>query len=131
MAITTNTTFKNTILDGFDTAFNSGTLEIRTGSAPGAGNAATGTVLATITLPSDWMAAASGGTKALSGTWQDTSADATGTAAHFRVYDSGGTVCHIQGTVGTSATDMIVDSTSFTAGQQFTVTAFTLTAGNP
>jgi hypothetical protein len=76
------------------------------------------------------MAAASSGSKALSGTWQDASADATGTAAHFRVYDSGGSTCHIQGTVGTSGTDMIVDSVSFTAGQQFNVTSFTLTDGN-
>jgi hypothetical protein len=61
-------------------------------------------------------------------------ADGTGTAAHFRVYNSqatkDGTTCFIQGTVGTSATDMIVDSVSFTAGQQFQVTAFTLTDGN-
>lgn len=87
-------------------------------------------MLATLNLPSDWMAAASSGAKALTGTWQDASADATGTAAHFRVYASDGTTAHIQGTVGTSATDMIVDSTSFTAGQSFSVTSFTITDGN-
>lgn len=106
-------------------------LKIRSGSVPA--NCATadaGTVLATVNLPSDWMAAASSGTKSMSGTWQDTSADASGTAAHFRIYASDGTTCHIQGTVGTSGTDMIVDNTSFNAGQSFTVTAFTLTAGN-
>jgi hypothetical protein len=105
------------------------TLEIRTGAPPAScASADTGTVLATITLPSDWMAAASSGSKALSGSWVDSSADATGTAGHFRVKAS--STCHIQGTVGTSGADMIVDSTSFTSGQQFTVTAFTLTAGN-
>ena len=132
MALQYSTTVRNAKLDAVETAIGvSAIMRIRTGAAPAnCATADSGTVLATLTLPSDWMAAASGGTKALSGTWQDTSADATGTAAHFRVYDSGGTVCHIQGTVGTSATDMIVDSTSFTAGQQFTVTAFTLTAGN-
>ncbi len=77
------------------------------------------------------MAAASAGSKAKSGTWQDTSADNTGTAAHFRIYDSGGTTCHLQGTVGTSGTDLVVDSTSFTAGQSFTISSFTLTDGNP
>ena len=45
MPITLNTTCKNTLLDGLDSTFNSGTLEIRSGTAPGAGNAATGTVL--------------------------------------------------------------------------------------
>jgi hypothetical protein len=78
------------------------------------------------------MAAASGGTKAMAGTWQDTSADATGTAAHFRIYDSGGTVCGVQGTVTATGGggDMTVDSTSFTAAQSFSITSFTLTAGN-
>ena len=123
MAITTNTTFKNTILDGFDTAFNSGTLEIRTGSAPGAGNAATGTVLATITLPADAFAAASGGTKAKNGTWNDTSADATGTAAHFRMVGGSNIV---EGTVTATGGggDMELDSTSITSGQTVTITAF-------
>ena len=62
----------------------------------------------------------------------DASADATGTAAHFRLYDSAGTTCHLQGTVTATGGggDMTVDSVSFTAGQQFTVTSFTLTDGN-
>jgi hypothetical protein len=76
------------------------------------------------------MAAASGGTKAKSGTWEDLSADNTGVAGHFRVYDSGVTTCHMQGTVGTSGTDMTVNSTSFTSGQPFTINTFTLTDGN-
>ena len=109
----------------------SAVLKIRTGGVPANCAAAdSGTVLATVNLPSDWMAAASSGTKSLSGTWQDASADATGTAAHFRIYRNDGTTCDIQGTVGTSGTDMIVDNASFNAGQSFTVTAFTLTAGN-
>jgi hypothetical protein len=45
--------------------------------------ASTGTVIATMNLPSDWMAAASAGSKALLGTWQDLAADATGTVAHY------------------------------------------------
>ena len=62
------------------------------------------------------------------GTWQDASADATGTAAHFRIFQ--GATCHIQGTYGTSGTDMIGDSAAFTAGQSFTITAFPITAAN-
>lgn len=107
-------------------------LTIRTGAVPAnAATANSGTVLATLTLPSDWMNAASSGTKTLNGTWQDSSADNTGTAGHFRIYDSGGN-CHIQGTVTATGGggDMTVDNTSFASGQQFTVTTFTLTAGN-
>lgn len=132
MALQYSVTVRNAKLDAVETATGaSAVLKIRSGSAPANCAAAdSGSVLATINLPSDWMAAASGGTKDKSGTWTDASADATGTAGHFRLYASDGTTCHIQGTVGTSATDMIVDSTSFTSGQSFTVTAFTLTAGN-
>ena len=132
MALQYSVTVRNAKLDAVETAIGaSAVLKIRSGSAPANCAAAdAGTVLATISLPSDWMDAATGGTKSKAGTWTDASADATGTAGHFRLYASDGTTCHAQGTVGTSATDMIVDSTSFTSGQSFTVTAFTLTAGN-
>ena len=132
MAIQLSETVRNARLDAIETAIGaSPTLEIRSGSAPAnCATADSGTVLATLTLPSDWMAAASGGAKALAGTWQDPSADATGTAGHFRVKAS--TTCHIQGTVTATGGggDMTVDNTSFASGQSFTVTSFTLTDGN-
>jgi len=132
MTLQYSVTVRNAKLDAVETAIGaSAVLKIRTGSVPANCAAAdSGTVLATINLPSDWMDAATGGTKSKAGTWTDASADASGTAAHFRLYASDGTTCHAQGTVGTSATDMIVDSVSFTSGQSFTVTTFTLTAGN-
>lgn len=132
MALQYSVAVRNARLDAIESTIGtSAIMRIRTGSVPATcATADAGTVVATLNLPSDWMAAASSGTKAMSGTWQDTSADATGTAAHFRIYDSAGTTCHMQGTVGTSGTDLIVDSTSFTSGQSFSITAFTLTAAN-
>lgn len=134
MAIQMSTTVRNAILDVIESTIgNSARLKIRSGSAPAnCGTADSGTVLADITCPSDWMAAASSGSKAKSGTWQDTSADATGTAAHFRLYASDGTTCHMQGTVTATGGggDMTVDSVSFTSGQSFTITTFTLTAAH-
>lgn len=134
MAIQFSAAVRNARLDAIETAIStSAVLKIRTGAAPSnVATADSGTVLATVTLPSDWMAAASGGSKAKSGTWQDSSADATGTAAHFRVYASDGTTAHIQGTVTLTGGggDMTVDNTSFASGQNFTVTGFTLTDGN-
>lgn len=129
MAITLNTTLKNALLDGIDSVFNSGTLEIRSGSAPGAGNAATGTVLATITLPADAFAAASGGTKAAQGTWQDLAADASGTAGYFRMTGGSNT---LEGTVTATGGggDLTLDSIAITAGQQVTITSLTLTSTN-
>lgn len=134
MALQYSTAVRNARLDVVESTIGtSAVLKIRTGSVPATcATADSGTVLATCTLPSDWMAAASGGTKSLSGTWQDTSADATGTAAHFRIYDSTGTTCGIQGTVTATGGggDMTVDNVSFAAAQAFTVTSFTITAGN-
>lgn len=108
-------------------------LKIRTGAPPANCAAAdSGTVLATCNLPADWMAAASAGTKAKSGTWEDSSADATGTAGHYRIYASDGVTCHEQGTVTATGGggDMTVDNTSFAAGQAFSISGYTKTAGN-
>ncbi len=134
MALQYSVAVRNAKLDAVETAVGtSAVLKIRSGAAPA--NCATadaGTVLATITLPSDWMAAASSGSKAKSGTWQDASADASGTAAHFRLYASDGTTCHAQGTVTVTGGggDLTLDSVSITAAQSVTITSFTLTAGN-
>ena len=132
MALQFSAAVRNARLDAIETAIGaSAVLKIRTGAAPAdCATADSGTVLATLSLPSDWMAGASGGSKAKSGTWQDASADATGTAAHFRLYASDGTTCHAQGTVGTSGTDMIVDNTSLATGQSFTVNTFTIQEAN-
>lgn len=107
-------------------------LQIRTGAQPAnCAAAATGTLLAELTLPSDWMAAASSGAVSKSGTWSGT-AVAAGTAAHFRLVDSAGTTCHTQGSVTTSGGggDAIIDNTSIANGQTVTVTACTITEGN-
>lgn len=125
---------RNAGLDAYETATGtSAILKIRTGSAPANCAAAdSGTVLATLNLPSDWMAAASSGSKALSGTWQDLSADAAGTAGHFRIYASDGTTCHWQGTITATGGggDMTLDNVSINSGQQVTVSGFTVTSGN-
>ena len=130
MAFQFSTASRNASLDSIETTIGTApTLTIRSGSAPADCAAAdSGTALATIVLPSDWLAAASSGSKGIAGgPWQDLIADATGTAAHFRIKQ--GATCHIQGTVGLSAADMILDSVSITAGQSVSITAFTINAG--
>lgn len=131
MAAQYSVAVRNAMLDAIETTISTApTLEIRSGSAPATcATAASGTVLATLVLPSDWMAAASAGAKALLGTWTDASADATGTAGHFRINQ--GATCHMQGTVTATGGggDMTLDSLSITAGQTVNITAFTITAG--
>jgi hypothetical protein len=134
MTVQYSTTVRNARLDALESAIGvSAILKIRTGAPPvNCAAADSGSVLATVNLPSDWMAAASGGSKSKSGTWQDLSADAAGSAGHFRIYDSGGATCHMQGTatITGGGGDMILDNTNFAVGQVFTVVNFTLTAGN-
>jgi hypothetical protein len=131
MAIQLADSTRNARLDAIETDLGvSAILEIRTGAAPANCAAAdAGTVLATLNLPSDWMAAASAGSKAKSGTWEDLTADAAGTAAHFRLKTSGG-VCKLQGTCGQGSGDLQLDNTNIAAGQKVTVTGFTLNDPN-
>ncbi len=133
MAFQFSTAARNAALDAIETAAGASCiLRIRSGTVPANCAAArSGTVLATLNLPSDWLAAASAGSKARAGTWEDTAADATGTAGHFEIMDSAGTTCHIQGTVTATGGggDLTLDNTSIASGQAVTVTSFTLTAG--
>ena len=133
MALQLSVAVRNAMLDAIETAIGtSAVMKIRTGAPPaGCATADSGTVLATLTL-SNWMADASSGTKAKSGTWEDSSADAAGTAGHYRIYANDGTTCHMQGTVTATGGggDLTVDNTVFAAGQSFTVTSFSLTAAN-
>lgn len=134
MSVQFSVAVRNGRLDSIEVTIGaSAILKIRTGAPPANCAAAdSGTVLSTLNLPSDYMADASGGSKAMAGVWEDLSADATGDAGHYRVYASDGTTCHEQGTVTITGGggDMTVDNPSFAAGQGFNVTSFTHTDGN-
>ena len=134
MAIQLSEAVRNAMLDSVEATIGaSAVLKIRTGAQPANVAAAdAGTVLVTINLPADWLAAAASGSKAKAGTWQDTSADASGTAAHYRIYASDGTTAHLQGSVTATGGggDMTLDNVVLAAGQSVTVTSWTLTAPN-
>ncbi len=134
MAIQLSVAVRNARLDTIEgTIGASAVMKIRTGAVPASvATADAGTVLATLDLPLDYMDVAAAGSKSKLGTWSDAGADAAGTAAHFRIYQSNGTTAHLQGTVTASGGggDLTVDNTSFATGQTFTVTGFTLTDGN-
>jgi hypothetical protein len=57
----------------------------------------------------------------------DTSADASGTAANAIITDDADTTVISGLTVGTSGTNVVLDSVSITAGQTVTITAGTIT----
>ena len=139
MAIKISTGLSNAILDaafnaGSQGLFNSGILEGRNGTRPTSANdAPVGTVIFSMTLPADAFANASARAIAIAGTWQDASADATGTPTWFRIRqaaDAGTTNTtdeRIDGDIGQGSGDLSLDSTSITAGQQITVTSGSLT----
>lgn len=135
MALQYSTTVRNNKLDNVETTIGTAPiLTLWTGAAPATcATANSGTKVAQMTLPSDWMAAAASGSKAKSGTWQDTSADNAGTVGHFRIHEATDpTICHMQGTVTATGGggDMTLDNNVVAAGQSITINTFTLSAGN-
>lgn len=108
-------------------------LKFRSGAMPANCAAAdSGTELAILNLPADWMAAAAGASKAKSGTWEDASADAAGTIGHYRIYANDGVTCGEQGDVTATGGGgaMEVNNTSCAVGQTITVTAYVKTAAH-
>ena len=128
MTVKYGTTLRNAQLDAIEPRVANNKLRIYSGAAPAnITDAATGTLLAEITLPADPFAAAASGQKAKSGTWSTAGAAASGNAGYFRIFNTGTSETVMQGTVATSAADLIVDNIAFVAGQAFTVTTITLT----
>jgi len=82
------------LTSGFATAFDGGTgrINIYTGSQPASADAAaTGTLLATLTLASDAFGAASSGAVAINSVTSDSAADASGAPGYARFYLTGDT----------------------------------------
>ena len=105
-------------------------LQIRSGPPPQ--NCAardSGSLLASMTLPAEWMTAAKNGRIAKAGEWESRGADANGDAGHFRIYATDGR-CMLQGTVSTAGADMTVDSVGFIAGQIFVINSFSIADNN-
>lgn len=110
-------TLRNALLDAWETNIGTGpSLEIRSGQPPANCAAAdSGTLIASLTLPSDWMAAASGAAKAMAGTWQANAVAAnSANPLHYRIKRSGGSVA-VQGSV-TQTGGIAAASCSTTAG---------------
>ncbi len=138
-----STGLRNAVLDGTDwtNIFDGGRLDIFAddGTRPGdadATEAGGGTILAQITLPTpSFAAAAAAGAIAKSGVWQDGSANATGNANWFRMYDSAvttgasTTAIRIDGNVGlnTGSFDIEFDNIAFVAADPITIDTFTVT----
>ena len=121
MAVTYTTAVKNARLTAVVTQIGAtGVLEI--------GTTGMASILATITLNSTAGTAASGVLTFSGFPKSDTSADNTGTAATARIRTATGGTDIVTGlTVGTTGSDINLDSVSITAGQTVTITSATIT----
>lgn len=114
-----DTTLRNNMLDEITArAGASAVLRIYSGTQPATAGAET-TILAQLTCNATFAPAASGGVLTLNSITADSSANASGTATWFRIYDSGATQQVIDGDVSTTAAgtgDLQLDDTSVVLG---------------
>lgn len=124
---------RNAKLDAVTTyAAGSCLLRIYDGAQPTDGDTAVGAqvLLAELTMNATFAGAASSGTLTLNAITTDSSANATGTAAWFRIVKSGGTTKVMDGTVGTSGSDINLNTTSIVSGAAVAITSAVFTEGN-
>lgn len=138
MAIQYSASVRNARINAIETTIGTAPqLRLYSGAQPAnCAAAATGTLLATLTLPTDWAGAASGGSSTIAGgPWSGTGAAGAGAGTnigHYRLYDSAGTTCHEQGSVTATGGggDLTFDNINVANGQAISVSTWTRTDGN-
>jgi len=132
MALAIISAFRDDMLDEIQAAIDqdvgAGNLLILDGARPATGGAKT-TQLAILVLTDPVAPAASGGVQTFDPIADDTSTVA-GTATWFRLEDNSGDAI-VDGDVGTSGSDLNLNSVAISAGGTVSVTSFVITAGNP
>lgn len=133
LALAFSTTMRNEMVQrvqvNIDLGAGAGLFRIYDGTRPATCGTAT-TLLAELTFTDPCAPSSSGGVLTFSAITADASANATGTATWFRNVDSTGTCC-VDGNVGTSGSDLNLNSTSIATGQNVAVTSYVITEGNP
>ena len=127
-----NPKFSNTCVnaeaDAVGNALNTGYIRIYDGSQPANADTAVGAqvLLAELRFGADAFPAAVAGLLTANAITSDSSANATGTAAWARILASDGTTVYFDGTVGTSAANVILNTLSIVAGAVVSCSALTL-----
>ena len=115
------------IVDAIDAGAGAGTMRIRTGAQPtNVGDSDTGTLLGTVTFNDPAFGNFSGGTATANAITSDTSADASGTAGHGRIYDSVPNI-HSDLTCGQGTGDISFDNATIVAGGTIAISSMTVT----
>jgi hypothetical protein len=130
MAIGLTNTAANAEIDAVTALLNTGYLRIYSGTRPATADTALSgnTLLAELRFGATAFGAGSAGVATANAITSDTAADATGTATFFRLFKSDGTTVVLDGSVGTSGSDLNLNSTAIQSGARVDVTSMTLTA---
>ena len=120
---------RNELLDALTNECNSGKLRIYSGTRPtNADTALSGnTLLAELTMNATSAGAASAGVWTANAITSDSSADSTGTATFARLFQSDGTTAVVDMSVGTSGTEVIINTTSIVSAAVVSCSSFTIT----
>jgi hypothetical protein len=134
MALGFTVATRNNRLDEITALIDAGTagfLRIYDGTRPTNADTAVGgqTLLAELTMSATSFPAASSGSMTANAITDDSSANATGTASWFRIVDSAGNAV-VDGDVGTSGSDLNLNTTAIASGVTVSVTSLVLTDGN-
>ena len=116
-------------IDAITARLNSGVIKIYTGTRPATPDTALSgnTLLGTLTFGDTAFGAADSSAVATANAiTQDSSADATGTAAWARMLESDGTTVVADCNVGTSAADIVLNTTSIVTGGPIVISSMTL-----
>ncbi len=118
---------KNAACDAVVDQLDSGYLRIYDGSQPADPDDAIGAqvLLAELRFGATAFGAAAGGVATANALTADSSANATGTASWFRALRSDGTTKVFDGTVGTAACDLNLNSVAIQAGAEVSVSSMT------
>jgi hypothetical protein len=119
----------NAEADALARLLDNGYLRLYSGSQPATADTALGAqvLLAELRFNATSAPAASAGVLTFNAITSDTAADATGTAAFYRALKSDGTSVVMDGSVGTSSADLVLNSTAIQSGAQVDVTSFAVT----
>lgn len=133
MAIRLSTAARDSIGTAIKTLVDAGSgpgrIEIRTGAQPATPNTApSGTLIATVLMDDPSFTGPVTGVLTAAGLPNSDAADADGTAGWFRLLDSdGNAVMDGSASMAAGGGDMIIDNTSFVAGQVFSINSLTIT----
>lgn len=128
MAYRRATATRNASVNAETALLNTGTIQIRTGAQPtNVADAAQGTLLGTLTFNATAFGAGATGVATANAIVSDTSADASGTAAHARILTSGAAI-HSDCTCGQGSGDINFDNAVIVAGGTIAISSMTLTA---